>query len=487
MLRKLILWSVAIICIAIWRFPLTVDSPDAETPELKTVANATLTQGDLMSIKNGKFVISETSRLHGIDPVVKILQEGTPVKLLSRSAVFDFKVELGSGEIGYLNYFDIDDLRNMIAKKPVAIYEDEKTNHKTGEIETGTKGRLIDIRNNYGTLAFILDDGKKVFIGSNSGMGWADSLMIDDLPKEDQSSAQGISITRNRLDRDFIGKDFDFFEEYLSTPDAYVKHEGDSATAHYSQVSVFDDNRLKKEVIIHFKGGIAQSYTLGAKSHGTFFGSFPLTGFVADFGWPALITQQFAYQHKTYLDQLLGGAWYAVIAGLLVMLVMMILIFSIPYYITFPFYYILIRVRQLNNTVVTSMCLGLMYLLFYLWFLTFFIHFDSKQPLIYFIICIGLAVYYTIVIRGRIAYHRCPNCHTVYSASHEGTDLLGVRKLVTRVTNNVFTGTTESSDTITHHYEKRSHDEVKTEKTFADKRKCHHCGYSWSVERKETK
>jgi len=487
MIRKIILLSIAIFCVVIWLFPLSSYKTDDVAPELKTVAGATLTQGDLMTLENGKFVVSESSKKKGSNPVIKILQAATPVKLLSRKAVYGFKTELGTGEIGYLNYFDIDDLRNLIAKKPVATYEDEKTNKQNGVLETGTKGRLVDIRNNFGTLVIKLEDGKQVFIGSNSGMGWADSLKIDDLPKEDQSSSQGISITRNQLDRDFIGKDFAFFKKYLSLPEAYVEYEGDSAKAYYQRVAVFDDNRLKKELTVYFMHGIAQQFTMGTTAYGSFFGGFPLANFVANFTWPSLITQQFAYQHKTYLDQLLGGAWYAFIAGLIVMLVVMILIFSIPYFLTFPAYYLIIRIKQLNNNTVGYICFALMYLLFYLWFLTFFIHFDSKQPLIYFIICIGLASWYTIIIRGRIAYHRCPNCHTVYSASHEGTDLLGIRNLVTRVTKNVYTGSTESGDTITHHYEKRSHDEVKTERTFADKRKCHHCGYSWSVIRKETK
>lgn len=486
MIRKIVLWCIALISLVIWFFPRSADKFEKTMPKLKTVADANLTQGDLLHIKNGKTVISEVSKQSGINPVVKILPAGTRLRLISRRALSGFKVELESGEIGYLNYFDIDELRNMVAKKEVSVYKEEKTINKIGKLDPGNKGRLIDIRNNSGTLVLKLEDGKQVFAGSNSGMGWEDSLKIDDLPVEDQSSSQGTCLTKNRLDNEFVGSEYSVFKNKLPLPNAYVKFKGDSARAYYNNVFVFIDNRIKKDLTVNFKNGIAQSYLLGKRESGTFFGSFPLSNFVANLTWPSIISQQFTYHNETYLDQLRGGAWYAFIISLFVSLVIMVLIFSIPYYLTFPFYYLFMRIKKLNNNTVTHICLGLMYVLYYLWFLTFFIHFDSKQPLIYFIICISLSVWYTIIIRGRIAYHRCPNCHTVYTASNEGTNFLGSRKIITKVTNNVYTGSSETNDTITHHYEKRSHDEVKIEHTYADKRKCQSCGYQWTVTRKET-
>jgi hypothetical protein len=486
MKRKIILWAVALISLVLWIFPLSGHKTEKESPALTTVKNAKLTPGDLLYIKNGKTVISDIDKQSGINPVIKTLNAGVPLKPISRRAVYEFKVELETGEVGYLNLFDIDELRNMVSVQPVAVFKDEKLRQVADTLQPGTEGRLIDVRNNLGTWVLKLKDGRQVFVASRTGLGWADTLAIDRLPMEDQSSTRGVSLTKNRLESEFMGKDYQEFKKHLPLPDAYVLCAGDSSKAYYNHISVFVNNRLKQGMTVTFQNGMAHSYSLGAKERGKFFGGFPLAGFVAGFKWPAAVSGLFKYRHETWLDRLSNGAWYAYVASLLVSLVLLILVFSVPYFIIYPFYYLFMRIKKLGNTMVTVLCLVPLCVIFYLWFLTFFIHFDSRQPLFYFIICLGLSIWYTTFTKGRIAYHRCPNCHTVYSASHEGTDYLGAQTTVNKVTQDVYKGTTETADTITHHYERQTHNEYKTVQFFADKRKCHNCGYCWSVRRKVT-
>lgn len=143
-------------------------------------------------------------------------------------------------------------------------------------------------------------------------------------------------------------------------------------------------------------------------------------------------------------------------------------------------------VRPLPNLVVTLAGVGLCLSAFYVYFVFWSLHGLHEEQ---FFLALPLAVVASFslkIITGRIAYHRCPDCHAMFSATDEGTDLVGKTHVTINKSKDVYRGKRETSTEIIHQYERQHWKERETELRYDDHRQCAECGYRWDVRHEET-
>jgi len=217
--------------------------------------------------------------------------------------------------------------------------------------------------------------------------------------------------------------------------------------------------------------------------------TLPLAGLVRSVGFNWITNPKSNYYDKG------GQSWWSrfknknfifKIIGFFVWLIIIFLFFSIPQFISWPFRRLIIAIKPLGNLIVKFINFILLTFFMYLFFLilTLYIAFDQ-----FLIMLIFTLIPWFIFIKwnnSNVNYNRCPRCHTMWTASDQGSTHTGTNKSKKWKSRDVYKGENRSGNTKTKHYERHWDEEITTKENYLDHRRCQNCGYEWDVERVET-
>ena len=163
------------------------------------------------------------------------------------------------------------------------------------------------------------------------------------------------------------------------------------------------------------------------------------------------------------------------------------LILSIASFIAFFITMRLALIKTINNGVLILIGSILSIALNYLYFIFISAHVLKEEIWFSAFIMIIILILNLRKISGRINYHRCPRCRTMWSAEDKGSVEIG-RKHITqnRSERRLDREYTQSDGRKVKVYTDFKWQEKMTEKQIKDLRYCHNCGFRWHVERVET-
>lgn len=177
--------------------------------------------------------------------------------------------------------------------------------------------------------------------------------------------------------------------------------------------------------------------------------------------------------------------WFTKIIGWIIQFIIGALVifflFSIPRLIMQPLMLSAAHIRLLKN----GMVLLLGFVVYALATYLFFVWIALLMNEIFMAALFSLIAFsfWWYLYRRNINYNRCPSCHAVNIGLDKGSTYHGRTSTTQWDTFDVYKGKTETSTTITHHYER--HDRKTTSYTdhYTDHRECMNCGHRWGVQR----
>ena len=140
--------------------------------------------------------------------------------------------------------------------------------------------------------------------------------------------------------------------------------------------------------------------------------------------------------------------------------------------------------NRIRNGIVILINAILLLLVYYLFFVLSILIMDQ-----WLIPAIGSVVFYFFWLfkhSKNISYNRCPLCNVMYSALNKGSTFTGRETSVSWGTYDTYSHTSETSKTITKHYNRRDKKTTEHVDNYLDHRMCALCGYQWDVDRTET-
>ena len=157
------------------------------------------------------------------------------------------------------------------------------------------------------------------------------------------------------------------------------------------------------------------------------------------------------------------------ILGLIIIFIVLSSAHFLAFFITMRF----ARIKSLNNGLIILIGLILTITLNYIYFIFITAHVIKEEYWFTIIIMIIILVLSVRKITGRVNYHRCPQCRTMWTTEDKGTELKGKTHKTQNKSQTKYSHTTETSDTITRHYKTEKWKERSTEKQLTDHRYCH--------------
>jgi len=283
------------------------------------------------------------------------------------------------------------------------------------------------------------------------------------------------------IDSDILQKSDTILKEIFGNPEALVFNK-DKDTWFYTNIETYD-NKLRYEGIKFFvKDHIVISDSVIGKGNSTFVDKLPLYLTVKKMNF-------FKSNDSSTKISLFKNAskrhWTIRFLIRIFQLILGILFISIAHFFVMFITMRIAHIPSLNNGIVLLIGYILSISLNYLYFIILLAHI-IQQP--YFLIfAMAVVLYFSLkTITSRINYHRCPRCHTMWSAKDEGSKITGQTHLTENKSKRKFSHTTQTSYTKTDHYVTEKWKEYSTEQDIKDLRQCANCGYRWNVERTET-
>jgi hypothetical protein len=255
-------------------------------------------------------------------------------------------------------------------------------------------------------------------------------------------------------------------------------------TWYYPQSEVFQDGLHYKGIVFSVKNNIVDSYELLGDGTSSLVDKLPLY-------------LSFKKNNKlNFMDKapevtlFRGLKERPVIIRILLRILQFILIFivfSIGRILAFQIVKILALIRPLANPIVKLLGFLLNFVFNYVYFIYIITHMITEDFGFTAIVMLVMLVLGHRKINNRINYHRCPQCHMMWTAIDKGSAVVGKthkteHKSDTRLTNQY----TNSSGQRVNEYTRFHWQEHMTEKQIQDHRYCSNCGFRWNVERTET-
>lgn len=150
-----------------------------------------------------------------------------------------------------------------------------------------------------------------------------------------------------------------------------------------------------------------------------------------------------------------------------------------------PFINGVAKIRALSNGFVKFFNFLIHFSIFYFFILIMELHVTYEQNGVVLIIS-GIAWFITVRLNNRmINYNRCPNCHAFGQTSDRGTSFLGRYFTMTKVTRDVYKGSSSYGNSTIKYYDRHYDDEVTETLQYRDHRQFLECGYLWDLDREE--
>lgn len=409
------------------------------------------------------------------------LWPGTKVEPLQFSEG-SYNVRFNNGQIAWISYLNIKEASEMEITTDAKMYAVDLNKKILMDkvIENLEKGDIVSRTGmgDEGEFYAKTKNGKRGAIFTN----YADPV-TDKLIKEYNRAAEKEFYFKEDLDDLVLNKNDSVLTKTLGDPHALVFNLIQK-TWYYPQIEVFQDGLRYKGIVFSVKNNIVDSYELQGEGASSFVDKLPLY-------------LSFKKNNKlNFMDKapevtlFRGIKERPVIIRILLRILQFILIFivfSFGRILAFQILKIFALIRPLSNLIVKLIGFVLNLVFNYVYFIYIITHLITEDFGFTAIVMSVMLVLGHRKINNRINYHRCPQCHMMWTAIDKGSAVVGKthkteHKTDTRLTNQY----TNSSGQRVNEYTRFHWQEHMTEKQIQDHRYCDNCGFRWDVERTET-
>ncbi len=400
------------------------------------------------------------------------------------------QAETENGQRGLLDPLILNGSKYVVAKSGAKVFM-KMGSDKADTIPEGTAGIIIDRHTNKDHVIWTrylkikFDDGK---------IRWAydhnfKQLMMESLPEIEQLYYH--TTNASMFQKLTIGKQLHEFEKHYGPATSVLKING-KRQAFFRHIYVMDEGRLYKGVLVNLDDdNVALDIEYITKGWKRTYEIFPLVTTMRDAeiqkGGRETLYRQPTYKLQWWED-FKDMNWFTVIIGWIVWFILIVtavfLYFSIPRIIISPIMQIFTYNKVFANGMVILINAIVLLIIYYVFFVFSILMMD--QWLIPAVGSVVLYFFWLFRLSKNISYNRCPMCNVMYSALNKGSTHTGTKTNVSWGTYDVYSHTSESSTTITKHYDRRSKKTTETIDSYLDHRMCALCGYNWDVDRDET-
>lgn len=400
------------------------------------------------------------------------------------------QAEAENGQRGLLDPLILNGSKYVVAKSGAKVFK-KMGSDKADTIPEGTAGIIIDRHTNKDHVIWTrylkikFDDGK---------IRWAydhdfKQLMIEALPEIEQLYYH--TTNASMLQKLAIGKQLPEFEKHYGTATSVMKVNG-KHQAFFKHIFVMDEGKLYKGVLVNLDNdNVALDIEYITNGWERTYEFFPLVTTMRDTeiqkgGRQALYRIE-AFKLQWWED-FKDMNWFTVIIGWIVWFILIVtavfLYFSIPRIIISPIMQIFTYNKIFTNGNVILINAIVLLIVYYLFFVLSILMMD--QWLIPAVGAVVLYFFWLFRLSKNISYNRCPMCNVIYSALDKGSTFTGRETSVSWSTYDTYSHTSETSTTITKHYNRRDKKTTEHTDSYLDHRMCALCGYDWDVDRTET-
>jgi len=428
------------------------------------------------------FYYSGASSLNDDLPSKK-LKEGTKVEGIASYTNVYFQVKLENGEIGFVQLVDIAEAKDLIIEDSIHLRSKDDHNDR-GAFYQAKTAKIIKEGKHY--VYVELDNGKRGY----TPYSYIHPAIKDSIPEINQTARR--IIHNDILLKKVVNKPVDEVTNQLGPPSGlwYESESDQNGWIFYRYYTVVKDKKRSRKLWLSFKNGLVTGDSL-SKGERFFAERLPLAQtWRKTFDWSYILEEPLYESNAgpSWFDRFQDKNWLTWIIGKLVWIAILVIIFALPSFVLWPVFIILSRIKSLSNTAVLFIYSLVLIFGFYFYMLGLELQVLHESTWFALIGCTLGWVYGTNRYNGIVTYNRCPNCHTMYSASDAGTSWVGrafARKKVARDVYSHQTSRHQSSNNttyITNHYDRHWDDEVTRTDKYKDHRHCTVCGYDWEVE-----
>jgi len=466
-----------LIIIFLTLFILTTLSAQEETKDRET-----------WTVKNNTWLCWDTYQSKGEPPIeLKQVWAGTKVIPFANQA-FSFKVELPSGEYGFILADDLEEANWVVNERADSIKFYPNAEYGQGKyklLPPGTKAYRLATIQNGGVYTVRLEDGRTGSVIRH----YMRSPYFKSLPTVNQEFHRIYSI--EIMEEKIIEKTREETIDFLGPASAFIYTTNDqtSSELYFEYVIAVQNNMRHRGIKVRYTNNEAKEIVLFDKAKKSIAEKLPLAGLVRsiDFNWLNNRKANYYDQSKTnWWTKFRKKNFFTKMLGFIVGLIGLIIFFSIPQLISWPFRRLINSIKPLGNGLVKFINFILLTAFMYFFFLVLVLYMILTQFLIMAIFTLIPWFIYIKCNNSTINYNRCPRCHTMWSAEDKGSTHTGTEKSRAWKTRDVYKGSTTSGNVTTKHYDRHNDEEITTKESYLDHRKCQNCGYDWDVNRVET-
>lgn len=412
---------------------------------------------------------------------LKTIPRGSKVYPLAHKTLVYFKVELPSGEYGYVNYLDINDSYWVTNPDSVEAYKGDVYKSEFDVLPPNTRAYVMKVVNS-GVYNIRIKDGRIRNVSRHKMY----SPFFDSLPEVSQGYFK--IYTFKKLEKMLIGEDVSAAYKKLGTADALVYKSTDRSISEifFSHVIAVEDQKRHKGIKLISQNNKIEKIEIVGGAKKAIAERLPLAGLIHSINLNNIFHGNKNYfieeNSKTLMDFFSGKGWFIKVIGIIVYIIVLFLFFAIPQFLSWPIRRLISAIKFLGNGMVIFLNFLILTFFVYLFFLALNIYIVIDQFI--FMLIFTLIPWFIFIKRNRskILYNRCPRCRTMWSAVDKGSTYKGKSKSKTWKTRDEYSHTSGN----TKYYKRHLDEEITTTKHYDDHRRCQRCGYDWDVERDES-
>ena len=394
-----------------------------------------------------------------------------------------FQVRFGNGQIGWVSFLNLKEAQDMKISENCDLYAVDLLANTTqwdkviGKLEKGDIVKLTAVGDE-GEFRVQAKGGKRGSVSQNKAYP-----QVEDQLYEYDREAEHSFFFKDKLDELVLDQHDSVLFKIAGQPSAIMKNIGQT-TYYYPQIEVYHEGLRYKWVNFTAKNSIVVSSELIGEGSTSFIDKLPLYLSIKK-------NNKLNFLDKLpdikLFENVRQHHWIVRVLIRIFQFILILVFFSIARIIAFQLMRLLALIRPLSNGLVLTFSYLINLVLNYIYFIYLISHVITEDYIFTAVVMLFMLVVGHRRIRNRILYYRCPNCHLMWTALDQGSDVVGKKHITENKSETRLTGDyTSSSGQRVKEYTRYHWKERKTEKQIRDHRQCNNCGYNWDVERTET-
>lgn len=394
-----------------------------------------------------------------------------------------FQVQFANGQIGWVSFLNLKEALEMKISENTDLFAFDLLSGSSqwdkviGKVEKGDIVKLTGVGDE-GEFRVQTQKGKRGSVYQNKAYP-----IVEEQLKEYDREAEHSFFFKDELDGLVLNKQDSMLIAEVGQPSALIKSINQT-TLYYPQVEVYFDGLRYKGINFIVKNNTVVSNELVGEGSTSFIDKLP-------FYLSIKKNNKLNFMDKApdirLFENVRQRHWIIRVLIRILQFIMIVIFFSIARILAFQIMRLLALIRPLPNGIVLIVSYLFNLLLNYIYFIYLISHVITEDYIFTAVVMLIMLVIGHRRIRGRILYYRCPNCHLMWTAKDQGSDVVGKTHITENKSDTRLTGDyTSASGQRVKEYTRYHWKERKTEKQIRDHRQCNNCGYNWDVERTET-